>query len=390
MVLDCESAEIGAFQEPDECALKELAGDAEKTITLWFEMRLCRALLENVDVGVVVVDEDNRIQRINPAARQLLSAGAASLRTKSNPKTTDSAIGRELPSFGADEEAGAVLRQSKVAAKPISLRGMDGRVRSVIASSRDADDAFNRRIWRFINPAEDEWARDLTYMSATIQGVAQQTRGPLLLANTMIAQALDSGDDDARRTLLDQARQCLARTDITYERLALGRDVLREPIRRAPRFWAAFDLGNWLRRFRDSLPELDRAALILRIPDGLPALWADHERLGFALRSTLGYLLCARAPQQVMRLDAVAHSRTVDLTITTQVDVLKDLRRDRPRDSVALFETEAWAAVLHAHEAVEKVIAGHKGQVTVDSNGDAFRLQITNLRTARSFRHARA
>jgi PAS domain-containing protein len=389
-LLDCESAEIGAFQEPDERALEEFADDAEKTIALWFEMRLSHALLENVDVGVAVVDEEIRIQRINRAAAQLLGVGAASLPTGSDSTTAYGAIGRKLPTFGADEEASAVLRGSKVAAKPISLRGMDGRVRGVIVSSREADGAFNRRIWRLTNPTENEWARDLTYMSTTIQGVAQQTRGPLLLADALIAQARESGDDEARRALLGRARQCLARTDITYERLAVGRDVLRDPVRRDPRFWAAFDLGNWLHSFRDSLPESDQAALILRIPDGLPALWADHERLGFALRSTIGYLLCARQPEQVVWLDAAADNSMVSLTVSADGAAPKDLRREPPRDSIARFESEAWAAVLHAHAAAEKVITGHKGRVTVEPDGDAFRFRITNLRTARSVRHAGA
>ena len=68
-ILDCESTEVGAFQRPDEVELGALIREAQKTIALWFEMRLNRALIENIDQGVIVVDQANRITPAKHAGR---------------------------------------------------------------------------------------------------------------------------------------------------------------------------------------------------------------------------------------------------------------------------------------------------------------------------------
>jgi putative methionine-R-sulfoxide reductase with GAF domain len=198
-ILDCESSEVGAFQYPDELELGALIREAQNTIALWFETRLNRALIENVEQGVIVVNQANRITRLNALASQLLGAspsrsvGAASA-GKNIVDGSDSCVwGKDLKAFGADEEAKAVLASGHVAEKPLRLRGADGVERYGVASSRDAEDAFNRRIWRLTDPKGWDWVTALEYMRVTVQGVAQQTRGPLLLANALVAKARTGG-----------------------------------------------------------------------------------------------------------------------------------------------------------------------------------------------------
>jgi hypothetical protein len=356
--------------------------EASKTISLWFEMRLNRALLENIETGVVVVDERNRIERINRPASQMLGEKADDLLTAMDQRRwpARSALeGRTLKEFGADEECRLFFDGSQVASRSVLLRGMDGVERRVVASSLDADDAFNRRIWRLINPREWNWVRDLKYMSATVQGVAQQTRGPLLLANALVSRARamvePAGSVDK---LLERVVESLAKTDITYERLAIGLDIQLTQLKPVNRK-VAFDLRNALNRFRNALPTVDREALSLTVPDSTPALWGDPERLTFALRTTIGHLLAIRLPEALVNLTVAdapgCVSLRIELTASRSPAFADNTGSDD--DPIGHAEAMALAAVGHALKPARVVIEGHGGQITAHDTRQGAILEIS-------------
>jgi putative methionine-R-sulfoxide reductase with GAF domain len=364
-ILDCESAEVGAFQYPDEVELGTLVSEAQKTVALWFEMRLNRALIENVDQGVIVVDRENRITRLNALAAHLLGA---------TPITQDDVDadwglpnigvqprvrGRLLTDFGADEDATGDLAVGHTATKQLHLLGADGVVRNVAASSREAEDAFNRRIWRLSDPKIWDWVTALEYMRTTVQGVAQQTRGPLLLANALIAKSSRLLSDNMElQGLLSKAKACLAKTDITYERLVNGLEVQRDPIGRP----VAVDVSVALERFLASLPPEDSGAVSITRAEGIPAAWADPNRLGFVLRSTLGYLLASRLPTSKIAVDLAGSADEITVNITCAVQE-SDGSGQMPADSdpLALAKADAQEAATHALSAVRSAIEMNRG-----------------------------
>ncbi|PWC35113.1 hypothetical protein TSO221_30495 [Azospirillum sp. TSO22-1] len=386
-ILDCESSEVGAFQQPDEAELGILVGEAQKTIALWFEMRLNRALLENIDQGVVVVNQANRIMRLNSMAAQLLGASANDRAIKTidpdESRARDEFRAREAPSiqgerldrFGADEDAKAVLTTGHVAAKPLRLRGADGLERNVVASSRDAEDAFNRRIWRLTDPKAWDWVTALEYMRTTVQGVAQQTRGPLLLANALVSRAHGRvGDNPDLRGLLSKVRASLLKTDITYERLVDGLEVERRPLG-AP---VAADVKVALDAFMNELPEEDRKAVTVTLAEPIPAAWVDPSRLRFVLHSTIGYLLATRLPETVITVHLHGGPRHVAVELTTSVHCDDDfMPRSGAADPVAGARAGAQEATAHALSAVRRVIESNGGKLKITRRPGCLAIRFT-------------
>jgi PAS domain-containing protein len=381
-ILDCESSEIGAFQYPDELELGALVSDAQKTVALWFEMRLNKALLENIDQGVIVVDQANRITRLNAQAAQLLggtvdeATAAAYGGIVPREEVSRRIKGESLAQFGADEEARAVLVSGEVAAKPLRLRGLDAVERNVVASSRDTEDAFNRRVWRLTDPKVWDWVTALEYMRATVQGVAQQTRGPLLLANVLVDRARRVLPDDKSdlQGLLAKVCSSLAKTDITYDRLVNGLEAERRPAGTP----VAVDIETVLKSFMITLPEDDRSAVTLDIDGNVPAAWADPDRVRFVLRSTVGYLLATRLADQRIRLRLSNDPGYVAMEL------------DAPglggtgfpfsmaaTDPVARAKTEAREATEHALPTVRKIIETSGGRLETLQKANGLTLRLT-------------
>ena len=266
-ILDCESTQIDGFLQPDEDAIVSLVQDIERTIRLWFESRLNNALLNRVDQGVVVVDERQRIERLNAAASQLLGG--------------EPLVGRLLADFAADEAARQVLASPSglpASGLRIKLRSEGGRENPVLASARVPEDAFNRRIWLFSDLDATQWVVDLDHMQQTVKEVAAQTRGPLLLANTLVRQAAErlvssGAAGQLAKNMLERATRSLNRTDITYERLASSLEVIREPQRETR--VEPFSMHSALSVLTKSLPAEDEAAVKLNVPPGLPPIQAE-------------------------------------------------------------------------------------------------------------------
>ena len=369
-ILDCESSQIDGFLQPDEDAIVKLVQDIERTIRLWFESRLSNALLNRVDQGVVVVDEHQRIERLNAAARQLL--GGKPL------------VGRVLADFAADDAARQVLASPgglPASGLRIKLRSNGGREILVLASARVPVDAFNRRIWLFSDLDAKQWIVDLDHMREVVQDVAAQTRGSLLLANTLVRQAghLVSSDDASQsaKHILERATRSLNKTDITYERLASSLEVIREPQRETK--VAPFSMHSALGALIQSLPAEDEAALKLNVPPRLPPIQADSERMAFALRSIVGYLLSIRSPGANVELRAWTEGAGVSLcaAIKNQPVPSSDATSAQP-PTTASAEQAAMAAERILMTA-RKIVESHGGRLFYHVSADGLEVKLEKL-----------
>ncbi len=378
-VLDCESTQVDGFLQPDEDAMVKLVKEIERTIRLWFESRLSNALLNRVDHGVVVVDEHQRIERLNAAARKLLGGGPLK--------------GHLLADFAGNEAAQRVLASSSglpASGREITLRNASGRECRVLASAREPEDAFSRRIWLFSDLAEYQWLLDLDHMRETVQEVAAQTRGPLLLANALVSQAqrlLSSGDAGRlAQDILQRATRSLNKTDITYERLASSLEVIKEPHRETQ--LGSFSVPLALSTLVRLLPEEDKDALKLDVPARLPAIRANSERMALALRSVVGYLLSIRSPDAGIELRAWKDEDGVSLSAAIKMQAAP------PGDGawalspfVALTEQAAIAAG-RALTAATRIVASHGGTLSYHVAANGLEVRIEGLPVSTKSRRA--
>lgn len=363
-ILDLESSQFDAFPRPEQEGLKKIVVEVERSLQLWFEARLCKALLNLVEQGVVVLGEQTRIERANAEARRLLGLPQAS-KLPLNDAFADleafaaDQVTRELIREGSPSSAGALLR----------LKGPDGRERRVLAGSSYRDEAFNRRIWLLRDVEQAEWVGALHYMEAALRTVAAQAHGGLRLAGALLRSArseINSGIP--AYTLIDRAMRSIAMADLTYERIACVYDAIATPLRRH----GVLNVGAMLLQYQRLLPADDARALKLEIPEAPIMVDGDPERLSFAMRSLLGYLLALSHPgmQLWVSVSASQHKALVAVELTgvpsnlvARLDRLPEGENDLTADKIAYAENRAVAVAAHGLKAVRAVVTAHGGHL---------------------------
>jgi len=379
-ILDCESSEARAFEYPDEQELSSLVTEVQKSMALWFETGLSRELIENVGQGVIVVDQANRIVRLNTVAAELL--GARSVETAVPDKEAEdlefasnwSVRYKELGKFASDRKAKSVLARNEVSETSILLRGEDGRVSRVAVSSVQTRGMFGRRIWRLTDTTSWNWVTGLEYMRATVQSVAQQTRGSLLLADLLLAKAgkLSEGNDNVQG-LLSKVRSNLSKAEITYERLAANRQSKRASVPNP----SGVDLRILIERFKDELPAGEREALSEAYGSHGCLVWADAGHVRFAIHSTIGFLLAIRRPSAQIFIRTESGDTHVTLHMEAEVRSAADLADySGEKDKLALAKAEALEASTHAMSTVKTDIENNHGKLHIIQKASKLGIEI--------------
>jgi PAS domain-containing protein len=393
-ILDLESSQIDAFPRPEQIGIKKVVNDVERAVSLWFPARLGAALLNLIDQGVVVLGQQTRIERANLAARRLLGL----------PKESNlpySGKFANLDDFAANESDRELIREGHAcsAGTHLRLRGPDGIERRVLAGSSYRDEAFNRRVWLLEDVEQKEWIGALRYMEAAVRTVSAQAHGNLRLARALLDRLrteLDSGSSGY--ALVERAMRSIAAADVPYERIASVHDVIAAPLRE----YSVLNLSASLQQFRDTLSADDARKVRLDIPDRLVVVKADPERLSFALRSLLGYLLALRLPDAELHISLLASRGRAGLEIelnpvppdvVARLDVSPEDVTTSTRDEIAYAEARAFAAAAHGLDAVDAVVKAHGGQLHQAFADRRVCFIISNLRvdaSARSYRRKRA
>jgi len=367
-VLDCESTKVNAFQQPDEDTIVALVRDIERTIRLWFESRLNLALLNWVDQGVIVVDENQKIERLNDAAVRILGGGIA-LR------------GHELKEFAGDDATKRLLGEPSC----LPAQGMRlvmgerrGPTRSVQASVRAPEDTFGRRIWLLNEIEQEKWGIILNEMRQTVQTVAAQTRGPLLLCGALLRQAQQlvahSDVQAVAGEVLDRAARSLARTDITYERLASSLEAIEKPQREGR--LAPLSMRTALEDWLAGLPKQDQQHISLDgVPASLPSIQVDSGRMAFALRTIVGYLLAIRAPGAQIDLCAWIENKQISFKATLRSEHIQ-VGDDHP--AAPLYD-----GIEQALTPARTIIERHGGHLLHQVTKDGLEVQISALPVSR-------
>jgi putative methionine-R-sulfoxide reductase with GAF domain len=213
-LFDCESVDFSAFRGPDKKLLDRIVEGLQSVLDLWFEFRLCNAVLDGLLQPVLVADRQGLIQRDNQQARDLLGF----------PGTATAITGCPAD-YAADEASRALFSPlNYLLDEPVRLRVATGEVREMLVSARLSDRTFGRWVLQFADPEDQRMTSNLEFARETVEAVATQARGPLMLAGTLVRRmriAIEGGDQPAKMAeTLRRIEESIARADVSYDRLA--------------------------------------------------------------------------------------------------------------------------------------------------------------------------
>ena len=174
--------------------------------------------------------------------------------------------------------------------------------------------------------------------------------------------------------ILDRAARTLAKTDITYERLASSLEAISEPQRQTK--LGPLSLQSVLQDFVNTLPKHDEYSLVLDVPADLPPVRADSERMAFALRSIVSYLLAIRAPDAQVDVRAWIEGERVSLSAT--------LRSQSSRGSSDGPAVPFSDGAEQALTAARTIIEGHGGHLSQSATDDGLEVHVASLPASNS------
>ncbi|GAA0604225.1 hypothetical protein GCM10009416_47280 [Craurococcus roseus] len=284
-VLDTVSRHANAFIEEDGARVAALVRRLADRVAALRTAAINETLIELVEQGVVVTDGAGTILRANRSAQGILGLLAdrppdgARLHDHLCPDADGEAT--RLPEIGH--------RRTKVRLGPVGGEGHDVWVERFEDSTETRD-----LVWLLDATQHEAFTHDTRYIQATVEEVARQTRGPLLLASAL-ARRIAYGPQSHMEPVAKAAKKLraeLTKADITFERLAETADVRRAPKREE----SDVELRELVAGIKDGLPEAD--AGLIHGPTGEATVAGDRGRLSFALRTLIGHLL-ARAPDKI-------------------------------------------------------------------------------------------
>jgi PAS domain-containing protein len=279
-VLDFEARVTNAFHGPDVEAVREVVAQLEGDLERLYQSGLNELLLRTSPEGVVVVGSSGTILTANRAARRLL--GSADEETR---------LGRLLDYADENDSNARAVFVGELAdtSRRLQMRDRKGRVHAVLANRCDLAEEYQSSVWFFTDLDNINWNISYRYLREVVNDVAQQTRGPLMLAsNHLKASTQQQGRE--MRPIISKALTEIGKADITFERLAEGLEVIEHPVR----YKVRVDLSECLRSIYRDLPNRDQQHIALQLASANAFVSGDVTRLRYALRSIIGYLLRCR------------------------------------------------------------------------------------------------
>jgi PAS domain-containing protein len=350
-VLDTVSRYRYAFIEEDGDQVAPLVKRLATRVSALRDRKLNDRLIRLIDEGVLITDESGVILRANPRAREVLGL----------EMEDDGADRRRLGDFVRGPE-GAALPQAdreekRLLVGPASGLGVEARIRRLEDPTEISD-----VIWLLSGADRETYNVNTRYIAETVQEVARQVRGPLLLAAYLCGR-LGRGAQDTVAPVARQARAEIAKADITFERLAEGIGARQVPKRED----RAVALGGILAEVRAALPESDGTRLHIDA-EGDSLVTGDRGRLAFALRTLLGHMLARDTGEVNVKLRHVNGQAELGLSGT---ELPSTTEAAAPEDAVRAAALEAAA---HGQDSVRAVLAAHGGSLEPTSVG--FQLQL--------------
>ncbi|WP_157655579.1 PAS domain-containing protein [Burkholderia ubonensis] len=366
-VIDVEAAVTHAFRGPDRESIEKVVELIEKGLTQRMLAEMRERLLHETEQGVVVVGLEGAIIEMNEVAARLLGRGIRCTADGDYPVLISSYASKTDPHSLEVLEGRAAQGKRR-----IELQGDDGKVRAVLATRRELDVVFDTALWFLTDLATIDWSRDLRYLREIVSDVAQQTRAPLTLASTLARQlprllpkvqqaiSAESAALPDARGMCERLVTEIGKADITFERLAEGLSIRKEPMRAQERV----DLTQCMLGVLDALPGRDRHRIDTQLPDEPVFVIGDAGRLAFVVRSIVAHLLRNRPGDDTRLIAAVVDDGdqvTLILCSTVEVDAAGEADIAGPRDALWEACREARDDAGIAFDALSDVVDAHGG-----------------------------
>jgi PAS domain-containing protein len=368
LILDLEASQENAFAGPDKQLAEALVADCEQILENRWHEAIKNSLMDAIDQAAVIVDNSGAIRQVNAAARQILAA----------PRDV------ALKTFGADEAdrqwlvAGDTIEPTRVTLSPQS-----GVRIPTLAFQQPLNDDYGHRLWLFSNLLGQQWERDDAYLEQTVSEVARQARAPLMIADGLLRGAAgllrNRGLVAECANLLERAANQLQKADMTYDRLSDSLNAKTTPTEPS----RSFEVIELLREIIGRLPHDDVASIEAQLPqeqgfviDGWP------ERLAYALRSVLGFLLLSGSNKPVVVKAELTEAGTLRIEMAghrTEVTMAATPSGDADSDPITASEEQARQAVALAPQAVESAITLHRGTLKMPDPEDEQAVFVIDL-----------
>ncbi len=355
-ILIVSSNSANAFHDQDAEALNQLVPALEAELDRVYRDELNQLLLDLSPEGVVVASAGGRIASANRTAAERLLGYAS-------PMTP---VGEPLERFGGNRDALDVLNgRAPDTSRRIQLLGRDGKRRPVLATRHRLSRDFDSSVWFFSDLENLEWNVEFRYLREIVSDVAQQTRGPLMLASTLLRRVAGRSEAVSRDPVGRAIEQTIAeveKADITFERLAEELSASKEPMRQSE----AFHLEKCVAAVVAALPDRDRNNIELALPDDDCVIEGDLARLRFAIRSMLGHLLRVRpavdghSTKVRVELERIAEALRLTLSVTGLTSVAYE-EPPAPKDAIAAGVSAAREESGLGLATVEKIVSAHGG-----------------------------
>lgn len=262
-----------AFSDEEFVSLKELMSEVGQLVETMAERLRSAEVFELTHDALFIVDEDNHISRMNPAADSLLGKDAKD---------------KKLEAFLPDNaKSGVILEGGSFHSTETTIRRTDGVETKVLISGSAPAADIPGRLFVAKDLRAYERTQELKALGQVFLEVAMQTQTPLSLAASGLHR-LGTGDVEGEdpASLAERIQRELNKIQLTLEKMSLYHegesDVPCEPI--------ATDLWRLVERVRQGLPEADQKRVSITGVKDLYVL-ADPFRTEFVLRCLLAYLV---------------------------------------------------------------------------------------------------
>lgn len=362
-VILAESSLSEAFHGPDIEDLAYVISEVETELNHLYVLELYKMLLEKTPDGVIVVGPTGKITHANrPAIERFLGAYHRHDRLSFFDERTN---GPRFADCAADSTSKDII-EGRLAdtSRRLVLIGPDQNKKVVLATRHDLPSDFQSSVWFLTDLDNLDWNAEYRYLRAVVNDVAQQARGPLMLAALELENLITQFEGETRAKIHRSAQNVLAeisKADISFERLADRLAILKQPLRQRERISANELIGEIVK----ALPDRDLKHIDLKLPS--TDLWVegDKSRIRFVFRSIIEYLLRRRADHDGITKDI--HVGVTGAAAHVKIS-LEILNSKLELSSVEPSSDALWASVLRAQEdtglgleAINEVINAHGG-----------------------------
>ena len=230
-------------------------------------------------------------------------------------------------------------------------------------TNRPLNDDYGHRLFLFTDVRNAEWERNWRYLDATVSEVARSARVPLMMAQSLMYEAVAQPNSDAARALVEHAAKQLAKADITFERLSETLSVHQPPeVARC-----SFDVIQLLRHIIDDFPEDDAKCIAIEEPTALHfEIMGWPDRLSFVFRSLLAHMLTLRSSRgRVEIVTLLADSGDLCLTLKLSNTVTHESAAPPGKsDPLALAQRRAREMASLALDTLVAIAKRHNGTLS--------------------------